>query len=328
MESSTADPGQVAPPPRRWSFDRRLMGVAIVTELTALLLAYVAVNVPLVGPKLTADERYDHWPVALIGATVVALGVFFVIRETRRVRRLSPPAAAPVAEVEPPAVPRSLLIESVPKPWVLAAAAVSLATVPLSFALDASFLVGYLAFLAPWIPVVAKEARYKYARDALYAGFGLLVILQLLHMVEHSVQVGQLVATDGSLSDSHGIIGQLDFELVHFVTDTALWISLGLMVIIFKGRNAWLVVAFIAASLHEVEHLYLIYLNYFDNAFYLAGGASGIMGHYGLIGSPIDRPYLHYTYNFIVFVPMLIAVWDEARRVDRDRLMRRSQTAA
>jgi hypothetical protein len=43
------------------------------------------------------------------------------------------------------------------------------------------------------------------------------------------------------------------------------------------------------------------------------------MGHYGLIGSPLDRPYLHYTYNFIVFVPLLIAFWDQARHTDRVR---------
>jgi len=51
----------------------------------------------------------------------------------------------------------------------------------------------------------------------------------------------------------------------------------------------------------------------------LAGGFNGIMGHHGMIGSPLDRPYLHYTYNLIVFVPMLIAIWDEARRIDRLR---------
>ena len=211
---------------------------------------------------------------------------------------------------------------------MIVAATVSLATIPLSVALDASFPAAWLAFLAPWIPIAATEAKAKYARDALFASFGLLVILQLLHMVEHSVQVGQLVASNGSLTDSHGIFGQLDFELVHFVTDTTLWISLGFMVIIFKGRNVWLVVAFVAASLHQVEHFYLFYLNHADNAFYLAGGVSGIMGHYGLIGSPIDRPYLHYTYNFIVFVPMVIAIWDEARRVDRDELRRRLRKTA
>ena len=78
-------------------------------------------------------------------------------------------------------------------------------------------------------------------------------------------------------------------------------------------------VAFAAASFHQVEHFYLFWINHADNAFYLSGGAAGIMGNHGLIGSPLDRPYLHYTYNFIVFVPMAIAVWDEARRVDRDR---------
>jgi len=140
--------------------------------------------------------------------------------------------------------------------------------------------------------------------------------------VEHSAQVAQLLATNGALADSHGIIGQLDFELVHFVTDTALWISLGLLVIIFRGRNIWLCVAFAAASLHQVEHLYLFWIYHADNAFYLSGGVAGIMGENGLIGSPLDRPYLHYTYNFIVLVPMLIAVWDDARRVDREQRRR------
>jgi len=30
------------------------------------------------------------------------------------------------------------------------------------------------------------------------------------------------------------------------------------------------------------------------------------------MGSPLERPYLHRTYNLIVFAPMLIAIWDEA----------------
>ena len=38
-----------------------------------------------------------------------------------------------------------------------------------------------------------------------------------------------------------------------------------------------------------------------------------------MIGSPLDRPYLHFTYNLIIVVPMVLAVWDEARRVDEGR---------
>jgi len=298
------------------------MGIAIVTEITAVFLAYMCVNRPVVGAKLTPGERLQHWPVAVVGAAVVALGVLFVARETLRARRLSPVVdspAEPLADQGRPRIPRALLTQRVPRAGVLAAAAISFATVPLSFILQVSFPLGWLAFLAPWIPIVVAEARWKYARDSLFACFGLLVILQLLHMVEHSVQVGQLLANDGTLRDSHGIFGQLDFELVHFLTDTTLWISLGLLVIIFKGRNAWLVVAFVAASFHQIEHFYLFWINHADNAFYLSGGVAGIMGHHGLIGSPLDRPYLHYTYNFIVLVPMVIALWDEARRVDRDQ---------
>ncbi len=173
--------------------------------------------------------------------------------------------------------------------------------------------------LAPWAPIVAVESKYKLGYDAVFASFGLMVILQILHMVEHSTQVAQLALTGGVAANSHGVIGQLDFETVHFVADTLLWLSLGLMAVIFRGRNVWLWVAFAFAGLHEVEHLYLFWMYIFEHTVYLSGGASGILGHYGLIGTPLDRPYLHYTYNFIVFVPLLIAFWDQARYTDRLR---------
>jgi hypothetical protein len=315
--------GRVAPsPPRRWITDWRLIGIAIVTEITAVFLAYMVINVPLVGPKLTREEALVHWPAAVVGALVVALGVLLVVRETLSARRAS---TSPVidsvedeaAKAKRPRVPRSLRFERVPGIAVAIAAGISLATIPLSVVFSASFPLAWLAFLAPWVPLVVLETQYKRTRDAIFTGFGLLVLLQLLHMVEHSVQVGQLLAHDGALAKSHGIFGQLDFELVHFLTDTTLWISLGLLVIIFRARNLWLCVAFAAASLHQVEHFYLFWLYHADNNLYLAGGVAGIMGKDGLVGSPLDRPYLHYTYNFIVFVPMVIAVWDEARRVDR-----------
>ena len=289
----------------------------IVGEIVAVFMAYMVINVPLVGPMLTREEALRHWPAAAVGALVVALGAFLVVWETLRARRVSAPEITDASEVERPRVPRALRFERVPGAAVAIAAAVSLATVPLSVGIDASFPVAWLALLAPWIPLVALEAWWKRTRDALFTGFALIVILQILHEVEHSVQVGQLLATGGALARSHGIFGQLDFELVHFVTDTTLWISLGVLVTIFKGRNLWLCVAFAAASLHQVEHFYLFWIYHADNNLYLSGGFAGILGKDGLIGSPLDRPYLHYTYNFIVLVPMVIAVWDEARRVDR-----------
>src|SRR6184192_1136606 len=98
----------------------------------------------------------------------------------------------------------------------------------------------------------------------------------------------------------------LDFETVHVVWDSSVW--LGLAICLYKfSRNRWLYVAFIFASLHEVEHLYLYYIYNTDRTFYLMGGLTGVMGYQGVIGSPLYRPYLHFFYNFMVVTPMLIA---------------------
>jgi hypothetical protein len=319
MESSAADAGHLARPPRRWIVDRRLMGVALVGEIAVVFLAYMAVYVPVLGPKLTREEATRHWLAAVVAATVVAIWGSFVVWTALRARRASGSATieGATAGSRLPRIPYALRFERVPAVWIRAALAFSLTTIPFSVAFGASLWLAWLAILSPWWTIIALEARHRYARDAIFAIFGLMVILQLLHMVEHSTQLVQLMITGGALAKSHGVIGQLDFETVHFVADTTLWISLGLLAINFKGRNAWLWVAFAAASLHQIEHLYLFWMYVGEHTVYLSGGAAGIMGHYGLIGTPLDRPYLHYTYNFIVIVPMLIAFWDEARRVDR-----------
>lgn len=323
MPSSAAGIVRVAPPPRRWAVDRRLMGVAIVTEIVALALAYMAVFVPVLGPKLTREEATQHWFAAAVAASVVIVFGVVIVRATLSARRLSEGVdrgrVRTAADVKLPRVPHSLLLERVPAQWARAATALSLSTLPFTLGFGAPLWAVWLALLAPWAPVVAIEARHKLGYDAVFASFGLMVILQCLHMVEHSTQIAQLAITGGVLAKSHGVIGQLDFETVHFVADTALWISLGLMAVIYRGRNLWLWVAFAAAGLHEIEHLYLFWMYAFEHTVYLSGGAAGIMGHYGLIGTPLDRPYLHYTYNFIVFVPLVIAFWDQARYTDRVR---------
>lgn len=299
------------------------MGVAIVVDLVVLTLAYIAVTVPIGGPRLMPDEVDKHWIVAVGAAVFVLIGTSCVIVRTLRLRRFFPdelagPRPATAEELrDQPRIPRALRFEITSRRTIVIGRAISLAAVPVALLLGAPFWLAWLAVLSPWIAPVTLELRWKYQRYGVFALFAMMALLQLLHMVEHSVQVGQLAATRGDLSRSHGLFGQLDFELVHFVTDSMLWVGLGLLIMVMRGRNPWLWVAFVAASLHEVEHLYLFWQHVFDTNFYLSGGFSGIMGHHGLIGSPLDRPYLHYAYNLIVFVPMLIAIWDEARHMDR-----------
>ena len=111
------------------------------------------------------------------------------------------------------------------------------------------------------------------------------------------------------------MFGQLDFETVHFVWDSAIWLVLCLVLTRFARGNRWLWVAFCAASMHEVEHLYLFWIYNASPWFYAHGGLEGIMGSGGLIGSPLARPYLHFTYNFLVVVPMVCAFLDQTQHV-------------
>jgi hypothetical protein len=301
---------------------RRGVGLIALTAGVVLLLAYLVTEVPLTEDTLSRAEVTRHWVAAVIGALVVLAGVALVITEVLMARRAAPDALEPaIAGRRPgePLVPRALLFQRVPGRFVALAAAYSALGLTAAFALGAPMWVGGVALALPLLPVIAVEARWKYATYGIFAGFLLLVILQVAHMGEHSMQVGQLFVHQGDLTVSHGVFGQLDFELVHFVTDTTLWIVLGTLLVIYRGRNPWLWVAFIAASLHQVEHFYLFWMYQTHESFYTAGGFAGIMGESGVIGSPLDRPYLHFTYNFIVVVPMILALWDEARRVDRSQ---------
>jgi hypothetical protein len=217
-------------------------------------------------------------------------------------------------------IPEPLRRQRVSRRAVAIAALTSFALVSLAALAGLPLQVGGLALLAPWFPLVFLEATEKYERYGVFALFAMLVLLQIVHVGEHTVQVTQLMATEGDLARSHGVFAQLDFELVHFLSDSGVWLSLGLLVCALGGRNRWLWVAFAAASLHQVEHFYLLWLNTMHESLYAQGGFAGIMGEGGLIGSPLDRPYLHFAYNFLVVTPMAIALWDEAARVEREHV--------
>ena len=158
-----------------------------------------------------------------------------------------------------------------------------------------------------------------------------------------------------------GVFGQLDFETVHLVWDTAVWLG-ALMLLTRFPRNIWLWVAMIAASIHEIEHLFLGYIFFFEGEksfavmkqlwattvsgnsvtaqpvglepdvanFYEAGGRTGIMGKNGLVervlfnttGTFPLRPYLHFGYNTVVVIPTVIAFFVQVRRAYDEYLAR------
>jgi hypothetical protein len=62
-----------------------------------------------------------------------------------------------------------------------------------------------------------------------------------------------------------GVIGAFDLETVHLVWDSLVWI--GALWLLFRfPRNIWLWVSIIVASIHEIEHMFLGWIYFFDTA--------------------------------------------------------------
>ncbi|MBV9421508.1 MAG: hypothetical protein JOZ98_01255 [Solirubrobacterales bacterium] len=309
--------------PKRVS--RRAIVLVAVSAAAAALIAYLVVEVPVAAPApgghlllfcplaplpLPRGQISRHWPVALTGALVVltvdALAVWIALRRRRAPLR---PRPAPAPAESP------LRLERVPLRAVGIAAAASLTLLVAGLSQGYAMWIPVGFALLPWIPLVTLEASWKYNHYGFWAIFGVAVLLQIGHMGEHTVQVTQLLLYNGQLAQSHGVFGQLDFETIHFIWDSAVWVLLCVVLMRFGRGNRWLWVAFAAASLHEVEHLYLFWIYTADPWFYAHGGLEGIMGNGGLIGSPLARPYLHFAYNFMVVVPMVCAFLDQTRLV-------------
>jgi hypothetical protein len=167
----------------------------------------------------------------------------------------------------------------------------------------------------PWLPVFCIEAAWQSRHYGLYAFFGALTLFQLGHIGEHTAVLVQLFLTHGNLALSRGFFGPLDNEAVHFVWNIGVWLGVAGLLYRFGARNPWLWVAFIAASIHMVEHFYLSWLYVFDREFWLAGGSAGILGNGGVVGAPLTRVYLHFAYNYVEVVPLVIAFWDQSWQV-------------
>jgi hypothetical protein len=214
-------------------------------------------------------------------------------------------------------------LHQAPLPWALMALSISSALL-LGGVIEGLPLWGItLAVLLPWLPVWWADAAWQSRHYGLYALFSALTLFQLGHMMEHSAELVQLFVNHGDLAQSHGVFGLLDNEVVHFYWNVGVWVGIAILLYRLGSRNPWLWVAFFAASIHMVEHIYLYWLYVFHPDFYLAGGWAGILGKGGLIGSPLDRPYLHFVYNYLEVVPLVIAFWDQSRRV-YDRYLERA----
>lgn len=289
----------------------------MLTGLVAAVVIDLQVSVPLPAPSLGHADVIAYWPVAVIGGLSVLILTAAVVWATVRAGRgtgMTPGRLGTTAFAR---------LHKLPKRGVLAAASISWALV-LGGVIDGLPLWGIaLAVLLPWLPILWVDAAWQARHYGIYAFFGALTLFQLGHMTEHTAELVQLFLNHGNLAQSHGVFGLLDNEVVHFYWNVGVWLGIALLLYRLGPRNPWLSIALVAASIHMVEHIYLCWLYVFHQDFYVAGGWAGILGKGGLLGSPLDRPYLHFVYNYFEVLPLVIAFWDQSRQV-YDRYLERA----
>ena len=162
--------------------------------------------------------------------------------------------------------------------------------------------------LIPWLPLFFSEAIWKYRHYVWFALIELLVVVQGLHFIEHIAQVTEVDILGLPRSQSHGIIGNLDQEYVHFFFDT--FLTIGVIILLFKFRkNIALWVCLVIGLWHSTEHWYITYYYTFDRPAYLAGKSNGLLARGGLLwpNSPLPRIELHFFYNLIFTIPLIWA---------------------
>jgi hypothetical protein len=164
-----------------------------------------------------------------------------------------------------------------------------------------------LVALVPWIPSFLTGARWNYRRHHWLVLFYVLVVTQTAHFLEHVAQMVQLHLLNLTGTAARGVFGQLDIEWVHWLWN--LWVFVAAAVLLVRFRsNRWLWFTALFGLWHGLEHTYILWI-------YLTTGVAGTPGWLAQGGAvrgglPLQRPDLHFIYNFIETVPLLIAfVW-------------------
>ncbi len=205
------------------------------------------------------------------------------------------------------------------------------------------------ATILPWIPLFSMKIFWTSKHYGFMATYLVIMILQAGHVGEHVAQMLQFIfiynpqagcygwSWQGYCSLAHGIFGELNREEVHFVWDGIILVACIVLRIHFrKTKNIWLTLALIAAAVHQVEHIYLygnyaLNSNFYNNGGYFLGihiinglaAQNGILGYNGILGTlfpfinPIlpSRINLHFIYNTLVFIPMVLAFRQQVRQI-------------
>lgn len=181
-----------------------------------------------------------------------------------------------------------------------------------------------LATVVPWLPVFTMDVARVFRAYQWLALFYLLVVTQTGHFLEHVAQMIQIHLLALTGPDARGIFGTLDVEWVHFVWNT--WVLLAVVVLLFHyPKNRWLWLTAVLSTWHAIEHAY-IFSTYLSTG---VSGTPGLLAQSGALagGLPFTRPDLHFFYNLIETIPLIIAFLQQVR-VERPHTVRRLPSTA
>ena len=157
--------------------------------------------------------------------------------------------------------------------------------------------------------VKTQEDRHEHGWLAF---FFILVVTQGAHVLEHVAQMVQIHLLGLSGLQARGIFGMLDLEWVHFIWNSWVLLCAVLLVFLFR-KNPWLWVLLVISVWHEIEHVYIM------SVYLRTGhpGAPGLLAARGAIGGglPLSRPDLHFFYNLLEELVLIIAYLSQIKRL-------------
>jgi hypothetical protein len=207
-----------------------------------------------------------------------------------------------------------------------------------------SFLVGYGALSiskasALGFALIILSVTPKWLEDTKRWGasigiLGIVITLQALHLLEHTVQMIQFYRLALPAGQSLGLISALNVEWIHFTWNWLIW-GLTLYLVVRGMRNPWSYILLTWATLHSLEHTYLLvrYLQVlremdgFDlPLFTVTQALPGVLGRNGWLAlsdlcgripglTTAPRSVIHFWWNVGEVSLLLLAAWGGTHRL-------------
>ena len=154
-----------------------------------------------------------------------------------------------------------------------------------------------------------KETWMQRLNGTLHApALWVFMLVIVAHWLEHVLQIYQIYALGWAPATAGGILGVIypqlvESETLHFVYDFIQWAGIVILRLGFRGRAAtfW-TIAMVIQTWHYIEHVLL--MGQYLTGYYLFGAPHQI----SIAQLWFPRAELHFTYNLLVFIPMVIAV--------------------